>query len=756
MGDINIDVGYPGYNDLIQLMDVFDLTNLINEKTCFASDKASTIEIILTNRPKRFFKSTTFELGISDVHKLICTSLRQYVSRLKPKTIQYRSTKNFDLDGFRSLLKTKIETLSNIESNSDINCDTFYNMLVDAMVISLDKYAPIKTKTIRGNHNRFMRKDLSKAIMNRSRLKAMYNKNRTPQNRAQYKRQRNYCTYLNKKSKKEEFEKASTNFKTNSKPFYKLVRPFISNKGQIENSDITLAENEHIITDTNEIVDIFNNYYINIVELTSGKAPSNVANEMPKGVLPTDIIDQILCDFRNHPSVKAIRTQNVSKTLFSFKEVKEEDIYKLLLSIDHTKSTGEDNIPPKFIKSTADLLVKPFTKMINKSIKECFFPTRAKIATVLPLFKSLERVLKKNYRPVSVLSTFSKVLERVIKSQMVPYTDSFLSKFVSAYRKNYSAQHVLMRLIEEWRHNLDCNLTVGAVLMDLSKAFDCIPHDLLIAKLDAYGFSKEALIYIYSYLKGRKQGVKIDSIVSDFLEILSGVPQGSILGPILFNIFINDIFMFINDASLHGFADDHTLSAAATSLDKLITILSKESVTAVDWLTNNHMIANPSKFQAIILNKSRQTVEVTLAIKEKVIQTQNEIKLLGVTIDNKLNFEKHISNMCSRAGGQLNTLYRLSKFMSTNTIKAATSSFVMSNFNYCPLVWHFTTAKSNKKIEKIQERALRLSNDHNLTYQKLLTNTGKCTMELCRLKYLCIEIYKTLNGSNPSYMREIF
>ena len=112
--------------------------------------------------------------------------------------------------------------------------------------------------------------------------------------------------------------------------------------------------------------------------------------------------------------------------------------------------------------------------------------------------------------------------------------------------------------------------------------------------------------------------------------------------------------------------------------------------------------------------------------------------------------------MCSRAGGQLNTLYRLSKFMSTNTIKAATSSFVMSNFNYCPLVWHFTTAKSNKKIEKIQERALRLSNDHNLTYQKLLTNTGKCTMELCRLKYLCIEIYKTLNGSNPSYMREIF
>ena len=283
----------------------------------------------------------------------------------------------------------------------------------------------------------------------------------------------------------------------------------MSNKGQIENSDITLAENEHIITDTNEIAGIFNNYYINIVELTSGKVPSNIANKIPGGVSPTDIIDAILDEYKNHPSVKAIRNQNISKKLFSFKEVEEDEIYKILLSIKHGKSTGEDKIPPKFVKATADILVKPFTKMINKSIKECFFPTRAKVATILPLFKCSERILKNNYRPVSVLSTFSKVLERVMKSQIVPFSDSFLSEFISAYRKNYSAQHVLIRLIEEWRQNLDQNLIVGAVLMDLSKAFDCIPHDLLIAKLDVYGFSKNALLYIYYYPKVRKQDIKI-------------------------------------------------------------------------------------------------------------------------------------------------------------------------------------------------------------------------------------------------------
>ena len=177
-----------------------------------------------------------------------------------------------------------------------------------------------------------------------------------------------------------------------------------------------------------------------------------------------------------------------------------------------------------------------------------------------------------------------------MKSQIVPFSDSFLSEFISAYRKNYSAQHVLIRLIEEWRQNFDQNLIVGAVLMDLSKAFDCIPHDLLIAKLVAYGFSKEALKYIYSYLKGRKQGVKIDDIGREFLEILSGVPQGSILWRFIFNIFINYIFMFIKYANLHGFADDHTLSAAATTLEKLIAILSEESVIAIDWLVSQVMV----------------------------------------------------------------------------------------------------------------------------------------------------------------------
>ena len=145
--------------------------------------------------------------------------------------------------------------------------------------------------------------------------------------------------------------------------------------------------------------------------------------------------------------------------------------------------------------------------------------------------------------------------------------------------------------------------------MDLSKAFDCIDHDLLIAKLDSYGFDKSALMYLYSYLKGRRQCVKINNSYSKYLTIIAGVPQGSILGPIIFNIFINDLYYIIKQANLHGYADDHTITGSAKELNSLKIILCNDSNKAIDWLNENKMLANPSKFQAIVLNKSKEVIE---------------------------------------------------------------------------------------------------------------------------------------------------
>ena len=183
--------------------------------------------------------------------------------------------------------------------------------------------------------------------------------------------------------------------------------------------------------------------------------------------------------------------------------------------------------------------------------------------------------------------------------------EKYFSPLISAYRTSYSSQNVIIRLLEEWRTKLDNNFVVGAVLTDLSKAFDCIPHDLLIAKLAAYGLSEEALMYILSYLSNRKQCVRINDTYSEFENIIMGVPQGSILGPLLFNLSIKDLFFFILIASVHNFADDNTLSAFAQNVSKLINILQSESEVISDWFKKKQMTVNPYRFQVIIINKKK-------------------------------------------------------------------------------------------------------------------------------------------------------
>ena len=183
--------------------------------------------------------------------------------------------------------------------------------------------------------------------------------------------------------------------------------------------------------------------------------------------------------------------------------------------------------------------------------------------------------------------------------------EEYFSPLISAYRTNYSSKHVIIRLLEEWRKKLDDNFVVGAVLTDLSKAFDCIPHDLLIAKLAACGLSEEALIYILSYLSNRNQCLTINDTYCEFGNIITGVPQGSVLGPLLFKISINDLFLFILIAMVHNFADDNTLSAFAENVSKLINILQIESAVITDWFKKKQMIVNPDKFQVIIIDKKK-------------------------------------------------------------------------------------------------------------------------------------------------------
>ena len=374
--------------------------------------------------------------------------------------------------------------------------------------------------------------------------------------------------------------------------------------------DTTILDGRKIISDVFELAKTFSNHYINTVEISSGFKPLKITNQSKDD---SSVIDEIMCTYQAHPSVKQMRNANTASNTpkpisFSFEPTNPVEVRKYLKNINTKKATGFDKIPPQSVKLSAEILSTPLSIAINNSLKYGVFPNDAKIASVIPLDKGKPNKNEiSNFRPVNILNTFSKIYEKVIKYQLVSGLDKYLSPFISAYRKGYSTQHVLTRLVEEWRERLDNNYIVDAILMDLPKAFDCISHDLIIAKLAAYGLDDTALKLIFSCLKNRKQCVRI----SNFENIITGVPQDSIVGPLLFYFSINELFFFIGSSSIHNFADGNTLSAWANTTSDLINKLESGSNIATEWFKMNKMIVNSNKFQAIVLNKKRSDFTIT-------------------------------------------------------------------------------------------------------------------------------------------------
>ena len=215
------------------------------------------------------------------------------------------------------------------------------------------------------------------------------------------------------------------------------------------------------------------------------------------------------------------------------------------------------------------------------------------------------------------------------------------------------------RDVREMEKALDGKECAGAILTDLSKAFDCLNHDLLIAKLYAYGFDKSALNFIYDYLKERKQRTKVNGAYSSWQELKFGVPQGYILGPLLFNIFINDMFYFIKDTNIANYADDSTLYTVERNMEDLLNTLENETSSILNWFRMNEMKPNDDKCHLIVTNQD--SVSVTLG--NDTIEATDSVDLLGTTIDNNLNFNEHINNLCKKGNQKLHALARISKYL---------------------------------------------------------------------------------------------
>ena len=316
------------------------------------------------------------------------------------------------------------------------------------------------------------------------------------------------------------------------------------------------------------------------------------------------------------------------------------------------------------------------TANLNALLKTGNFPDELKQADIKPTHKKNSRTDKANYKPISILPSISKIYEKCIYKQLSSFLERFFSKYQCGFRKGYSAQDCLIAMIEKWRKCLDKSGVCGALLTDLSKAFDCLPHDLLIAKLNAYGMDLPSLRVLHSYLTNRKQRVRVNNAYSTWCKVESGVPQGSVLGPLLFNIFLCDLFLFLTDIDIASYADDNTPYFTRKNIDEVLVDIENASETMFLWFKNNSMKANPEKSYLFLTEEEKHKARVC----NNTIESTSSVKLLGIEIDNKLKFDKHVEGVCNKASQKTYALARLCSPMNFQQRKLLMNAFVTSQF----------------------------------------------------------------------------
>ena len=614
---------------------------------------------------------------------------------------------------------------------------------------TLDKAAPVKQKYVRSNQSPFSNKQILKAIMKSTRLRNKFLRTRSAEDRFAYNQQRNFCLSLIRKAKKDYFNNLDHKKVTDNKSFWKTVKPLFSDKSS-SLSKFTLIENELQLNDDENISSALNDFFSNVV------SSLNIPPYKDPSVNPDQFEDPVLKaneKYKNYPSIKAIKERNINK-VFKFQSISRSDIKKEILSLDSSKASQESDIPTKIIKQNVDIFTEYLFHEFEKSLFEKFeYTSLFKFADITPVHKKGSRFEKNNYRPVSILPVLSKVFEKCLYKQISSYFDNIFSKYQCGFSKGFGAQHYLIAMIEKWRDSMDKGKFFGALLTDLSKVFDCLPHDLLAAKLSAYGFDNNSTKFLFDYLTNRKQRTKIGQVYSSWDKITSGVPQGSILRPLIFNIDLIDIFYILSNYDIASYADDNTPDVTCETMQSLIESLEKIAEEIFKWFKNNEIQANTDKCH--VLPSTDQKLHVNIGTLQ--IEYSKCEKLLGVNIDSKLSFEKHLNITCGKARAKISALGRVAPFMNIEKRKMIMNAFFNSQFSYCPLTWMFHNRLINNKINRLHERCLRkVYNDNQSTFEELLEKDNTVSVYQRNLQFLAIELYKVVNGISPDLMKEVF
>ena len=383
---------------------------------------------------------------------------------------------------------------------------------------------------------------------------------------------------------------------------------------------------------------------------------------------------------------------------FTFMNIDEDAINKIIYNLPLKSSSECDGISTKLLKVIAPVIIKPLTLLINQVLNTGTFPDKLKIAKVIPIFKKGDPSLFENYRPISLLPAISKVLEKIIALQLSSYFEKNKLLFDNQYgfRPKHSTEHAALELIDRITNKMDTNEIPLHIFLDLSKAFDTIDHSIILNKLKYYGLKGSNLNLFQSYLSNRKQYTEIEDTTSTILPIQVGVPQGSILGPILFIIYVNDLPQCSNKFDFIMYADDTTLSSTIDSFSDINSNASADSLInaeigkVIEWLKINKLSLNKNKSKYMTFHMPKKQIQhLTLKIDGINIEKVEEFNFLGLTMDTNLKWKKHtdkISNKCSKITGVLHRL----KLLFPQEIKCLLyNSLIVPHINYCITAWGF-------------------------------------------------------------------
>lgn len=375
-------------------------------------------------------------------------------------------------------------------------------------------------------------------------------------------------------------------------------------------------------------------------------------------------------------------------------------------------SAGLDNFYSFHIKLIAHLICDVLSYIINLVFKTGVFPSVLKVAKLIPVFKKGDKRLVTNYRPIAILSFFSKIIEKLVVIRLTCYLSKFnvLSPRQFGFRAGFSTDLALISLTDDIKRAIDCGKFAGALFIDLSKAFDSINHNILFAKLDAIGITGPTLALISNYLQDRQQVVYISGAYSHFRTTNIGVPQGSILGPLLFLIYINDLPQCINFSDCLLYADDTTIFTSDNSLDSLLLKINADAANVANWCRRNILNINASKSTFVIFTSTNKIVPglPSVHLNSNVLTAASHVVFLGVELDTHLKFHRHINSLTRKAAFGIRALIKVRAFFHIDTLISLYYAFIHSHLNYCISSWGNTYRTHLSPLQHVQNQAFRI------------------------------------------------